>query len=429
MYQTLTRNAAIAALLLCTTTALAEPADSHLQYPEPSSAEKATSTDNRLLSHSIIRYNGTATYLVDSFIYQYSGTRSSAVRWNDIDADFDEMTWLQYKPATGTFVNFQHTVRTYDAADNITNSLLESWVPSSGTWTPRFNTINTYSSTNKITESLIMRWDVPSASWINNQRTQYTYDATDRLSTATTTDWYGASWENTYRMLYSYSGSSTLPYDNVYQDWETGSGIWVDQTKEKYTYSGAGELQTMMRFTINTLSADWDTTSNTEYTDHSSGQPQTGTTQTWNVHTHEYRNSTRQKYSYNADGQPGWQVNYDWQVASGTWDTTTSGQTSVVRYYYGPQVAVQQIQSTSLLLHVWPVPADKQISVQVPTQMSGAISLYITDATGRSVLRQSHTACNGYTLLISTALLSPGNYLLRMTDGSKTATTKVSIIR
>lgn len=91
---------------------------------------------------------------------------------------------------------------TYNAAEDITEILVEFWIPDSELWFEFLIFRVTYDGSGNEIEELFQVWD--GTDWIDDSRVTSSYTASGLLDITLSQDWILGNWENTFQNLFFY---------------------------------------------------------------------------------------------------------------------------------------------------------------------------------------------------------------------------------
>lgn len=164
----------------------------------------------------------------------------------DVDGNNNEMTsqmwaggsWMDASTTTNTYnsddlitssvtvnnlmsVNTGRITYTYDADNNNTETVVESWDLGTSAWINGSKMTATFNADNLVTESVQQVWD---NAWVNQVKSINTYNASNLISEAISQVWNGTSWEDGTKVVQSYdandmnTGSESFSWDG--SSWE-----------------------------------------------------------------------------------------------------------------------------------------------------------------------------------------------------------------
>lgn len=156
--------------------------------------------------------------------------------------------------ATPTSQNLFRQTKSYDANNNIIETLYYVWNTSSMDWQIMSKTTYNYDGAQNLISENSQSYNPAIMTYINSWKKTYTYTG-GNLSTETSQDWNIAtsSWVNSSKTLYEYSGSNRTKITE--QDWDSGTNAWVNDDQTEIAYDSAGKM-------TQTIIKEWDTGSN-----------------------------------------------------------------------------------------------------------------------------------------------------------------------
>jgi hypothetical protein len=152
----------------------------------------------RLTAQATWMHNGAEFKRNDSTAYSYLSTS----RGGDLNSllKFDES--LNWSFVAGDSLNNNaRELQEFDASNNLTTKITQTWNSVAGTWDNQFKYIYTYNSANKITSMVTQHWDGTSA-WVTDSKNVYSYNAANQLSTDLFQAWDGAAYVSASQVTY-----------------------------------------------------------------------------------------------------------------------------------------------------------------------------------------------------------------------------------
>ena len=139
-----------------------------------------------------------------------------------------------WEPSSGTWLNAQRIHRMYDAQDRIELARQETWNLFNSSWENELRTQHTYESSSTV--EVVETWD--GSSWMNEARTTTMLNNNDLPTGSLTEDWDGSDWVNDEQSTNTYTTfEGTEKFEQiVFEDWETGSNSWVNESRSRFSY-------------------------------------------------------------------------------------------------------------------------------------------------------------------------------------------------
>ncbi len=131
--------------------------------------------------------------------------------------------------------SYSHTLKTYDEAGKLTETILEFGSP--GNWQPGHRFTYDYYPNGKIKEEAGHYYTA--GGWLKNARTTFVYYENGHLQSETYEYLSGNNWVNVVRWLYAHDESGQLT-EEVQQNFQNNA--WKNNTRLNYTYDANGHL-------------------------------------------------------------------------------------------------------------------------------------------------------------------------------------------
>jgi hypothetical protein len=358
----------------------------------------------RLTAQATWMHNGAEFKRNDSTAYSYLSTS----RGGDLNSllKFDES--LNWSFVAGDSLNNNaRELQEFDASNNLTTKITQTWNSVAGTWDNQFKYIYTYNSANKVTSMVTQHWDGTSA-WVTDSKNVYSYNAANQLSTDLFQAWDGAAYVSASQVTYYYDASGNK-INETSVNFVSSSPVF--NTKVDYTYNSANKLLTatnatwdgaswdnidMQAHTYDTanrktssLHQNWNGTAFVNdmirlYSDFTpAGSAQTEILQTWDTAgTGSWVDMNKFTHSYNSSNQLTSSVRQSMDISIG-W-TYAMGDTRN-NYYYGTFVTVKNVSNAGGDANFYPVPAQSVLNVELNWNKAQSATLTINDMTGRAI--------------------------------------------
>jgi len=207
---------------------------SHTGVPEHGHQAPGTSKDLRsvsslLMSTGDVQYNGSFYFFYDTSVYTYSHGRA----YSPIEGwMYDTLTSATYDTTSGVFTNSSRSIQYFDGSDHDTAILIQNWNTGTNTWDNYQLQINHYNAAAYIDTITILAW---SGSWVNSFLAFYTYDANNNRTQELYQSWSSSAWVNNNLTEYNFNaaGYDTL---STYFNWSTAQAIWDTNRHSIFTY-------------------------------------------------------------------------------------------------------------------------------------------------------------------------------------------------
>lgn len=229
---------------------------------QPYSLVTYTYDANNNMTSSISQMWDTATFSWQNgykHLYQYDGSNHLVMQVNQnwvagsgiwANTSADSFTYsstgkmlahiLQYWNA-GWLNNMQY-VYTYDASNNNTSRLQQSW--HGGAWTYGQQDFYSYSSGNDMLSALSVQWNNTGTACDTLTLQAYTYNSTHDKITELDQYWQ-SGWNNSASAMYSYDGNHNLVVDSL-QKWDNTTSTFINTQRDLFTYNSYNQLLTQV---------------------------------------------------------------------------------------------------------------------------------------------------------------------------------------
>lgn len=147
---------------------------------------------------------------------------------------------------------FQY-LKDYNASNNITTQIAQTWNPLTMAWQTISKTDYAYDGGNLMTETTQL-YNFDTKDYMNSHRISYTYEG-GNISSETDQSWNTgtSTWVNNERSIYEYSGANQTKHTE--QDWDSSTNTWVNDEQTEIAYDASGKPQ-------QTIVSEWDSDSN-----------------------------------------------------------------------------------------------------------------------------------------------------------------------
>ena len=390
-----------------------------------STAKTTSATGSRLISIAHMTYDGSSYMPMDSATYNYSGTRGGYYGISGWEWLYDSVHSYSY--TSGAYQNYLKDVQTFDINNNVTlfvdqwwdvttpipywrneintiylydamnNPVIiksQSWNPTTSTWDSTYRYTNTYDGANNLLTNTREIWDASSSAWVNEFRYTYTYDGANNLLTELEEQWNNTSWENHNKTVYTYDAANNR-ITELLQYW--GAGSWANNYY----------------------------VSNYNFVNH---QPQTKIDQAWNWSSSVFVNTTKENYTYNSYSQPTYNYVQHWNPDSSTWSAISGDY--AYRYYYETYITGTQNLNNSIAgISVYPVPAKDEVFIDITWTKPQAFTVAMMDIQGRMYTSYHVLACAQYRDKMTLNNIPAGNYIVKISGTSGEIIKKVTIVK
>ena len=460
------------------------PFGSHaMPKQEPNYAAKTTAGNaSRCIAQVNYNTDATSTFIVtDSFFLIYSGSRGNY--------KFDSA--YGYVNNAGTYTNKGKYTETFDANNNVTFRLIQSWVVATSSWGNYRQNIFTYDTNNNMLTELDQNWDSVASAWINSYQYTYTYDANNNRISETGTNWNTVTlaWDNVYKNSYTYDGLHNKLYE-LDQYWTTVTSTWANNSHFYYTYTTANKVatksnvywntmdnlwipdSTMYIYTYNAINnpivqiqLQWDSSAATwaidtgktiytydgfnnctfqtnslcssgiwnninrdSFSNFASGIAQMNVLQIWN------NGNWNNQYLYaslqNSFSQPIYEYRELWDTTSFTFKPSFDNNDYAIRYYYEFYYSdVQSISNNNGTAYIYPIPAKNTLTLDINWDAPQAFAVTLFDMQGRIMKKYDVATTTQYKDELPINDLPTGTYILNIEGASGKIVKQIVIAR
>ena len=284
---------------------------------------------------------------------------------------------------------------TYDANNNMTEYIVESWVVANTAYDTFSRQINHYNANQEMDTTYYEMFNRTTRMWEPSSKVYYVY-TNGAISEYMHMFWVNGQYENRYLTLTTINSTNNMIV-NEYKTWDLNTNAWLNATKDS-TYDIGSNPR------VNeTIYYSWSPSRNLYDT-------------TWRVRT-----------SYNADDYPTVGVRNTWDAANGQWYINNNDDSTVWRYEGNTSNSVNGIGNNAPTLKLYPNPANgSHITLQVST--TGAYTIAIYSLQG-ALMAQQYVADGAQQKTIPVAHLASGQYILSITSKEGRASRIFSVTR
>ncbi|HXS35716.1 MAG TPA: T9SS type A sorting domain-containing protein [Flavipsychrobacter sp.] len=379
-------------------------------------------------------------------VYAYNNTTSkysnSSLTTQTFDAKNNLSTVLvqSWDTSSSSWANVEKDIIGYDADNNATSYTGQAWNPSTKSWQNSSEQLSTFDSKNNMINRTLQRWDIPSSSWVGFEKFVYAYNSSNKLTTYSLQSWdtTSKSWATYSITYYRYDMSNNDLADSVV-NWNKATSSWTNYDLDLYTYNSANKVLTQIHqqwylgawlnyqdylFTYDTsgyetsqtwqkwVKGAWLNNVNFIYNRDASHINYQFIYQNWDTVTNSWLNATKAATTDNTYNQPLIETDYEWDAGSSKWVSNIGDRST--RYYYETYTTSVGAMNTGGSIKIYPSPANSILDIDIKWDevQTGIIAIY--DMQGR-LWHQWQTA-NGvaYHNSISVAQLPAGNYILKI---------------
>ncbi len=207
-------------------------------------------------------------------------------------------------------------------------------------------TLNEYNSQNLISRSTYQDWNTSTLKWDNKTQYDYIYDGNKNLLKYTNSA-YSGGWKEANRYQYIYDANNNL-IEMSYQI-ANGSGIFINSTKNTYSYNSDNKITEKLSFSWNTSSSSWDHESyRTSYTYNANKQLTVELFEQWQTGSSSWISGSKTVYTYDGFGNNSAITDLIWNTTSNQWDNFITSD-----YTYNSKKQITQIISQSWTNNAW----------------------------------------------------------------------------
>ncbi len=337
-----------------------------------------------------------------------------------------------------TYVNDAKTTNTYDANNNQTTSIEESWI--AGAWTNLNKLIYTYDANKNMLTFISQNW--VSAAWVNLDKTSYTYDANNNLLIELYQSWNGTSWDNQFRRNYLYNASNK----RILEIAQLGATTWADYSKDTFIYDNKNNLITDLNFFWD--GTDWLNQDRYLFTYDANNNKITELTQNWNGTVWSDMSKYTSTYDANKNLLSVLQQSWNgtlWQnynLNKSTYDANNFMKSTCYKYYdnagisilsgdsfyYYFHTAVNGINTptnASTRFHIYPNPMLTMSTIYLDKSIKNGL-LTVVDIAGKEM---QSIRFSGQRVDIKKEAMPEGIYFVRILDENSQIVTSKMIVR
>ncbi len=327
----------------------------------------------------------------------------------------------------------------YNDAGKIVETFYKQWDSKSFTRMRGTRSVYILNKMNLADETINQQWDTISNSWINSGQILAHYIDDTILDNETINAWSGgSSWTLSGQNLYTYT--SGLLTEKIKQVWDMGSLAWINSEKEDYSYNSNGflverlflywfgsEWSIPLRYVytydlfnhITSLSIErwytdaWVFSSVNSYSFDDIGRRKGYSVQTFDPLTGLVYDGYSYEFNYDSDNLANNAVYKRWNRSTNDWENSYTE-----HLYYSSHNITLLNQVNDGIIHAFPNPAINELHI---SRVQPGCSITVYDLKGHKLISSIAKSTNESILVSS---LSPGIYILRVSEGKKTMTTK-----
>ncbi|MBU2650616.1 MAG: T9SS type A sorting domain-containing protein [Bacteroidetes bacterium] len=185
-----------------------------------------------------LNYYDGSLYLISTELYTWDENTwkvsSRTLYTNDPQGTILEAMTQVWDPDGSVWVDFIHMVYTYNPNGMPSELFMEMYF--GGFWMNASKFFFTWDAQNNLLNTLQQSWDMIGSVWVDEQKETYYYDAGYNILEILEEEWDGAAWVNEYRELYYYNAQGQNSEKESYY-WD---GAWVHDYHFIYTYGVTG---------------------------------------------------------------------------------------------------------------------------------------------------------------------------------------------
>ena len=407
--------------------------------------DQSPMVNTRLIGRVCYTHNGQTLMPFDSVTYNYSSGRSGMLSDNMTDEylKFDVSVSYLYDNGAAEYIPSEKRTQEFDYYNKILRYFTKIWKANTGTWKDTGRYAYYYDLNNKLEEATLDRWQ-GSAGWVSRDyyankysdvsgnlievsgheyKIIISYDAEGRVTeyVEQKRSLLNPVFTNDIRTTYEYLTGFNYKAQ-VIEKWD-GSN-WVPQSREEYSYNGAGLL-------TETLMLSWNGSSWTEYQKLADSYDANGNRilrirQQWL--NSSFTDTRREQWTYNVSSQP---LTYNlttWNVGATAWQATDGDTTLRFYYEHFNPTSINNLAKNAEL-SVYPVPATDAINMAVLFDKSQEYDLSLIDMHGRVVYQSHHPAAKVATATVPVSTLPSGQYILHVVGTQQSASKQIIVAK
>jgi len=177
-----------------------------------------------------------------------------------------------------------------------------------------------YDANGNILLELIQDWNTGYGVWVNNSQTLYTYDATGKKLSMLFHIWDTniGNWVDFYQSIYTYDSCGNM-LSEIFQELDTNIGSLVNKDQNLYTYDTSGNrLSSLYQFWYANI-GNWVNRGRSSYTYNVSGKLLSIFSQSWNIDSGSWVNDWQCLYTYDTTLNMLSYFDQLWDTNTGSW--------------------------------------------------------------------------------------------------------------
>ena len=207
---------------------------------------------------------------------------------------------------------------TYDASENIDESLFYIWSSNTSSWQLFSKNEYTFDSNGHLIQ-IIASYQLSPNIWTLSTKTEYIYNSSGNLMLETNYQWNPIDniWLNSYKHELTYDNNQNTILDLGYE-WFPSINQWVNSYKDEFFYTNnvlTSEINSFWNYGM----SQWDYNSQWLYY-YSMDQLITEIRNQWDFMTTDWLNESKYDYTYNPDGSLDFEVSQLWNLNSSQWE-------------------------------------------------------------------------------------------------------------
>lgn len=396
---------------------------------------------SRLISAAYYKYDGNGFQPVDSTVYNYAfgrGGQLSEEEMLDHFVNFEESYTYVFNAGTSAFENRLQRLQEFNSLNQPIKYTVKIWDTTVASWKDSSRFIYTYNiHQNKLEKTW---FQIYTGFWTNHVFYDNFYDAANRLIRTKS---------NVLRMSFSYDGNGNVTEreDSV---WFAGSGwtkyeksvfnydasgrlldhtglifsnnAWQNVFKEDYSFSGSKKTQRIRYVWQNN---QWEVNGRNLYRYDTAQNLIEDEWQYWDAGSASFKSYSRERWIYNSYHQPLLYFSESFDLSAQLWN---SGKDDFLyRYIYQPYspTGVKNLSKNNLKLKVYPLPADKILTIRFENPRAERFLISVFDFEGRLMKQTDELITEDWEL--DTSGFPAGIYFIRLHSKNTQQSTRFTV--
>ena len=361
-----------------------------------------------------------------------------------------ETKYLRLNLSNSNWDNFYQTLNTYDADNNLTEKIFQTWDSDATTWRNGSKDVINYSGNQKSSEFYYTYF---SDKWNEKSNTKYTYNSgklAEELSQKNNTTF--TAMVNNIKLKYIYNGNFLI--ERVKQKWLDYASIWENDEKIIYEYFGENiSKESTVSWSVS--QQDWGASgykeTNYSYNSNNLISESIASLRIISNSVVEYKGTDKYNYTYSTNqviathqqkkltGDDGWK-NYAQQIRKTNaddsltehiyqnWNTELNNWKPYLRivYFWSDvetdfTLSLEESVPEKIVLSIFPIPVKNKLNIHFSKKIEVHSTLFFYDLNGKEILKKTIPPTNQKTV-VEIPKISGSLFFLKITNkfGSNT---------